>query len=322
MSTPEARISAFLESQGIDVPTRTFVTMVSNLYHAFESNSYDDGHTEILEAALYWKQILREIAPQLPPRFRVLDVGVGTGFASQQVLETFGSRVEWLVCLDLSPDMLYISREKLGTSGISYVCGSFDACHGEFDLVVTNALLHHLIDPPSFLKALRSLVRVNGFYVSGHEPHAPYYKNPVLQTWMRRYRMFRQIRKLAQPNRLLKRLKPIPSKSIEQLTNEALIKNGVIRKPLPPGAVSHLVDIHVPPASPNHLFWGEHGLDPKQISEEYLGNFEVRSLFTYSHIKDARVRMGWMWAKINDILAQRYPALGADFIMAAQRVSD
>jgi SAM-dependent methyltransferase len=255
----------------------------------------------------------------------VLDIGTGTGFAAGIVRDRLGDRLAELVCVDLSPDMLVECRTNVTASGRSgtrflFTCGPLEsiAMAPRFDLVITNALLHHLLDVPAFLTQLGQLLQPGGFYVAGHEPHAAYYRHPVLQRAMRLYRTTRRMARLFQPRRLARRIRltPVPP-SLEAQTNQALIAQGAIRRPLPPGAISRLVDIHVPPPDPADPFWGEPGLDPKRVAD--LAGLELAVVLTYSHIKDARSRMFWGWRRVSDMLAGRYPLAGADFILAARR---
>jgi ubiquinone/menaquinone biosynthesis C-methylase UbiE len=323
--TTEDRIDAYLGSHGVSQPARTFVPVVSNVYHRFESQVFDDVHKEIIETAGQWQAALERIAGQLPARMRVLDVGAGTGFATAQVLRVLGSRIYEVVCLDLSVDMLKKCRarvEKLTPNG-RFVVGQPECLlrgAEQFDLVVTSAMLHHLLDLPGFLGTIRQLVRPGGFYLAGHEPSHDFYATPELYRWTRWYRSWKRMRALVSAGRWVRRLRGRPgTPSLDRRTNEALMRMGVIREPLPPGVVSQLVDIHVPPSREGVPFWGEAGFKPEDICDSMLGGFSLEHLSTYPHVKDARERMGPVWRTIDRWLASRYPAAGANFWMAARR---
>jgi len=325
--TAEQRIAEFLAGEGIRTEsTRDFVEHVSNIYHGFEASTYDDSHGEINLATPYWQQALEVIVPQLPQQISVLDIGCGTGFASHQVLQKLHQRVQMLVCQDLSPKMVGLCRDKLKNEidhGY-YVSGEIASLLGgrqQFDLVVTNALLHHILDIPSFLRVLRQFVSPGGFYVAGHEPGASFYTNEVLRQWMQRYRLWKRSRRLWSPSFYKRRLGIKPSSpNLEQMTNQVLIEQKRLTKPLPAGAISRLVDIHVPPFDPQAPFWGERGFDPVTLCADYLEGFSLKVVITYSHIKDAGVQGSPFWRQIDRRLAHRYPESGADLIFVAQRV--
>lgn len=249
------KIKAFLSSEGIELEAEKFLTVVSNVYHRFEAEQYDVSHDEIVLGEKYWQSTLASIKELLPPKIRVLDIGCGTGFASEQVLNAYGSMVESIVCADLSPDMAKQCRTRLeGRIGDgAWLAGSIRCLRKapRFDLVITNAMLHHVVDLQELLTTVASLVKKGGFYVAGHEPGAAFYKSAELAAWTKRYRKYKKIKGMFSAGRWLRRLglQPVPM-DLDVETNRILLQMGLINRPLPRGAVSRLVDVHVPPSSP------------------------------------------------------------------------
>jgi ubiquinone/menaquinone biosynthesis C-methylase UbiE len=303
------------------------VTLVSNIYHGFESEQFDKAHPEITETSTIWKDCLCKIQDELPERPSVLDMGTGTGFASAQVLRFLGGRVARLVCQDLSLHMINKCRTRIqnSTSQAFFVCGEPECLLGAeeaFDLVVTSAVLHQIMDLRGFLDVVRRVIRPGGFYIAGQEPTKEFYENRQLYRWTQRYRKWRQLRRALSRDPYLRRLGiKSPPKSIESLTNETLLALGAITAPLPTGVIPQLVDIHVPPASGDRPFYGEFGLSPRKICQELLPDFELTSLITFPHIKDARLRMGPMWRSLDTVLSRKHPHAGANFFMIAKRQS-
>lgn len=212
----EARLDAYLRSQGIREPAQSCAAIVSNIWHAFESQQYDSVHTEITESAGRWYTCLSKISPALPGSLRVLDLGSGTGFASAQVLRVFGERISTLVCQDLSPDMLRkcVTRVRSLTTRAHFVAGPPHCLLGDrerFDLVITNSLLHHILDLRAFFQLVEQLVRPGGFYVAGHEPSQAFYATESLYRWTIRYRQWRRLRRALSPRALLRRLGALAS---------------------------------------------------------------------------------------------------------------
>jgi SAM-dependent methyltransferase len=317
-------IKAFLSSEGIELEADKFLTVVSNVYHRLEAEHYDASHDEILLGASYWQAILASIKGLLPPRIRVLDIGCGTGFASEQVLDAYGSMVESVVCADLSLDMVKQCRARLeGRIGEgAWLAGSIRCLRKapHFDLVITNAVLHHVVDLEEFLPTVGAFVKHGGFYVAGHEPGAAFYKSPLLTTWTNRYRKYKKISSIFSVGRWLRRLRlRAAPMDLDVETNKILREMGLINRPLPRGAVSRLVDVHVPPSAPSAPFWGERGLEPEELLRRYMGGFELESMTTYSHIKDTGVQRSILWRRLERALARRMPLEGADIIFAARR---
>ena len=135
------------------------------------------------------------------------------------------------------------------------------------------------------------------------------------------YRRYRRLKKLFVLGTYARRLAlakddPDPIR----LTNESLLKTRMIEVPHGPGVIRQLVDIHVPPASSTHPFWGHRGLSPHVLLEGTSNGFELCYTSTYPHIKEARSRLGPLWAALERRLARRYPNSGANFIMAVRRL--
>ena len=171
----ERRIQEYLDTIGVRMPASSFVRHVSNVYHRHEAALYDDAHDEIQETAASWSACLDHVARSLPRRVAVLDIGAGTGFASERILDCLGDRVDQLTCSDLSHDILRRCRARLVTLSprARYAVGSVECLSGgaeRFDLIATNSVLHHLIDFRSFFDAVRRLLRPGGVYIAGHEP--------------------------------------------------------------------------------------------------------------------------------------------------------
>jgi len=322
----EERITAYLHNIGITAPVRDLVRQVNNAYHRLESSSYDSIHAEIAETDVVWRRCLDRLEPLVPDSIQVLDLGAGTGFAAAQVLTRLGHKVRSVTCQDLSPEMLQACARKLqGLADrrrieLRFRVGPPEILTGSretYDLILTNAVLHHLLNLQPFFDTVRTLLAPGGVYVAGHEPSAEFYGNGSLYRWTRVYRRCRRIRRLFHWETYLRRTNLAPAmKGIEQRTSDELLRAGTISSALPPGVVRQLVDIHVPPASEHTPFWGEPGFSPHALRETYFPASEEVFLETYPHIKDARVRMGALWRRIDDILARKYPRCGANFIVA------
>ena len=114
------------------------------------------------------------LAESLVASGRVLDVGCGTG----KLLATMPARYE-KVGIDPSEHMLEAARER----GLDVQQASADALPFEdasFDLVMTHAVLHHVIDPAAVRRAVTEMCRVarpgGAVLIWDHNPLNPYWK--------------------------------------------------------------------------------------------------------------------------------------------------
>lgn len=325
----EPQIQAYLESLGVRGPAGQFIGRVSNFYHEAESAYYDQIHPELHDALAVWRASLTTITPELPDRIEVLDVGAGTGFATAAVVGALAPRIARVVCLDPSRAMLEQARRRLAgvTPAPVFVVGDIgclDDSAPRFDLIVTNSVLHHLPDIQTFLGSIRRLLRPRGFYVAGHEPSRDFFECPAVHRWTSVYRQWRRVRRLGSPAYWRRRSARGASTDLEAATNAALVRVGLIDRPLPPGVVRQMIDIHVPgaPGFGLGLGLGLPGLSRDDILSGELRGFQCRVSTSYSHIKDSRARMGPVWRVIDRWLARRYPMSGSNFLIAAQQPAE
>ncbi len=323
MSTERA-IQRYLDEAGIELDAERFVRLVSNLYHEAESQYYDHVHSELEDAAVIWRQSLNAISSRLPDKVRILDVGAGTGFASNIVLEFLGRRADLLVCLDPSAAMLQKARLRLSRHACptQFVAGDLSSIvggSGKFDLVLTNSVLHHIPDVDGFIRGLRRLLAPGGIYIAGHEPSRDFYAPGALYRWTQLYRRWRNVRRLFLAETYRRRLTSAPAaRPPEATVNEILLRRNVIKHALRPEIIRQLIDIHVPAAHSVDTSWGQQGLRSNEILTRNLTGFTCCFVRTYSHVKEARVRMGPFFRAVDTYLAQRHPLGGSNFLLAAQ----
>jgi ubiquinone/menaquinone biosynthesis C-methylase UbiE len=102
-----------------------------------------------------------------PRGWRVLDCGCGPGLVALELLK---GGVE-LVGVDLSHEMIERARKRCKPFGISatfHVGSVFDgsiAALGPFDGAISRFVLHHIQDPPTFIKRQAELIRPGGAVV-------------------------------------------------------------------------------------------------------------------------------------------------------------
>lgn len=112
--------------------------------------------------------ILKNIADDLEPSQRVLEIGTGTGIIPFAVC----GRVSSITGTDISPEMIGVAREKLARSGIGNIEFSVQDSYaleypdGHFDAVIASNILHLLVEP---VKAVGEALRVlnkNGILIA------------------------------------------------------------------------------------------------------------------------------------------------------------
>jgi 2-polyprenyl-3-methyl-5-hydroxy-6-metoxy-1,4-benzoquinol methylase len=156
------------------------VLLANQLFYKVEAADYDaKNHVQSRAIQKYYthlfeKHIFAATPDDVLQRWRVCDVGCGTGFLESLFADRFGS----CYSVDATPSMIRAARAKLSEKRICWALA--DAHHlpfpeQSFDLVCSNAVLHHVHDYYAVLSAMISLLKPGGQLFLGYEPNAiPY----------------------------------------------------------------------------------------------------------------------------------------------------
>jgi 2-polyprenyl-3-methyl-5-hydroxy-6-metoxy-1,4-benzoquinol methylase len=296
---------------GVRTSPLEFITEVSNAYHEIVAPHYDVLHREIVARVT---PLIQEFGSSISAWFagrslRVLDVGCGTGFASEALLQNRELSVSYLVCSDISPHMLDVCRAKLnGRSHVRFVQGDIEFLSREFppfDVIVTCSVIHHLPVLSSFFAHLKNLLVPGGAYMMLHEPSRRFYENPECLHLLQEYQSYTRLRaklRYFNPLRYLRkaiRLFTRPSGlCLESKTSELLVERKLISRPLTKGQVRQLVDIHVPPIHSDRFHIGSQGFDLGRLAGQYLPGFSLTKFRSY----------GFLGTEFEDVAAKRWQA--------------
>lgn len=158
----------------------TIIIETNKIFHKFDAKYYDTKHPEIFE---HLPLIYIEMCKLLPfdKKLRILDFGCGTGFEAIQLLNNL-KNIELLCCYDISDEMLNICKQKIKSNLIIFVNAVEKIPDDiEFNVLVTNSLLHHLPQPLETINHLNKFLSNDCFYIMGHEGSVRYYKNNDIQ---------------------------------------------------------------------------------------------------------------------------------------------
>lgn len=329
MNTTLDKIKASLQEQHIDRDVQEFIEVVSNIYHQYEASVYDASQISLSNSRWSWQMALNTIQPAFDKSIRLLDYGAGTGFATLQVLQSpLGASVKEVVCYDLSPAMIDICREKM--KPFSHIAFTFLsdidgrnklAEQKPFDLVVTNALLHHVLDVNALLQTVGKWVAPSGYYIAGHEPNYNFYINEVLVNATRKFQRYKRLRQRLTVRYWLHKTGIRKSfHDLVALTNQELMERKLITSPIPRTHLHKLVDIHVPFGISVDQPWGEIGFQDSRLVQWLGDDFSMMGIYTYSHIKDGLADHDMFWKKRLKLLREKYPNDGADALMIFKRM--
>jgi 2-polyprenyl-3-methyl-5-hydroxy-6-metoxy-1,4-benzoquinol methylase len=261
MSDPIATLQPIMEKHGVTCPVDEFHSAVNITFHEFESEVYDELHTDMWESlpeqfSLLADDCVRECGA-LPERFDMLDIGCGTGLASSCILKSsLGPRVTSLDLLDTSPRMLERARQKAASWKVPSrtIEGTVETLAGSgrnYGLIVTCSVLHHVPDLSAFVRSVRTLQNPGGVFLHIQDPNGDYLADPECKQRIARmqHRNTPGWLQRLEPGRVLGRIKRELTGQQGQdyisKTNRALIAKGVIRTPLTVHELFSITDIHV-----------------------------------------------------------------------------
>lgn len=157
------------------------------------SKTYDEKNKNLAPIAENMHFLIRLILKDLPPRARILCVGVGTG---AEILSLSGEYPGWsFVGVDPSAAMLEVGRERLEKAGIANRCEYIhgyvhDLPAGENFDAALSILVGHFVkreERLSFYRNMQERLKPGGYLVNteiSFDLNAPEYP-PMLENWTR-----------------------------------------------------------------------------------------------------------------------------------------
>ena len=280
-----AHIGEIMKGHGATCAPEEFHALVNVTFHKFESEVYDELHRDMWESLPEQFQLLVDDylrkAPESRDSLRVLDVGCGTGLASDCLLKTeLGRRIGSIDLLDTSPSMLYRASQRAKSWNRPFRCleGLLGSVRGPtlYDIVVSCSVLHHIPDIPAFLRTMQSLQAQNGIFIHMQDPNGDFLADPELNARMKKAdeELSPGTRRFT-PRRVFSRLyREITGKQRKDYivrTNRELLEKGIIKNRLSVPEIFSITDIHVHDG---------HGVSILQL-RELLPDYELISRRSY-----------------------------------------
>ena len=245
---------------GVQCSAVEFHAAVNVAFHRFESEHYDELHQDMWRSLPRQVHLLAEdcLAAGAPERIHMLDIGCGTGLATDSLLKSpLGARVESIDLLDTSAAMLSRAearRRGWGKPGEA-IEGLVESLAGRkrYNLIITSSVLHHVPDLASFLSAVTALQKdeSSALFLHLQDPNGDFMDDPQLvqrsassasarkaPEWLARLNPRRVV------SRLLREIKGEQGKDYISQTNQELIRAGYLRSALTTAEIFAITDIH------------------------------------------------------------------------------
>ena len=320
-----------LEQYGPTRPTAALVAELNRLYHEFEADNYESNHPEIfVQLPPLWHAMWTHAVGLLANRaekLRILDFGCGTGFEARRCLTEFRpDQVEQLVCYDPSKEMLHRCRQGLKGSPyrVEFVCdlGELREHASGFNVLLTNSVLHHMMNPIETIRDLARLLSVSAVWLCGHEPSRRFWENSECRELLRSYRSAQQLRRWVSPQRYARRLtrwarvRELP----EDYAARRALEQSIFERRPPARLISSLVDYHV--ISSERELNDKKGLDFENLQADFAGEWELAWRRSYSFLgPHYEGQAPELWRRRARKLAERFPDDGANCCLVWRRAA-
>src|ERR1035437_4717554 len=316
-------ICRIMARHGVRCGPEEFHHSINVLFHDLESEGYDEGHRDMWESLPRQFDLLvgdwLRCDPHAPQQIRLLDIGCGTGLASDCLLKTAaGDRIKTVDLLDTSPAMLQRASSRAAGWKASSTCheGLLDSLPpgNRYELIVTCSVLHHVPDLPAFLGAVRGLQAAGGVFLHLQDPNGDFLADPELRKRMAQAsrRPLPEWASRFAPGRIIGRIyRELTGKQGQDhlsKMNRALIEKGIVATPLSVHEIFSITDIHVQD--------GE-GISISSM-QSWLPDYECLSRRSYGFLGTLQSELPKRWRPVEeDLIARR--ALNGFHIAAAWR---
>jgi SAM-dependent methyltransferase len=258
MKNPGQSIIPLMTLKSALKDARCFHDAVNKTFHNIEAKYYDELHQDMwknlpLLFKLLTGDLVAKIGVHSPGPVKMLDIGCGTGLASDLVLQTaLADKITEVTLLDTSPVMLEyaLRRSEKWNRKIQVFEGEITG-HDQagFDLILISSVLHHIPDLDRFIHVVGSKLNKGGILLTIHDPlmeavSGPVYKNRVANC---RYSIAQQRKKIV--NRVYqaikRRIKLSNSPDFIGEANAVLLGDGIVHTPLTEVEIWSITDINV-----------------------------------------------------------------------------
>jgi SAM-dependent methyltransferase len=276
-----------LKSSLTDV--RHFHNKVNTIFHDYESRLYDDIHREMWASLPQQYQLtINDIQEFFKDRntLKLLDIGCGTGLATQMLLDTaVNNKISEIHLIDTSAEMLKkaANRSKNWNKIVKTTHGKIDDLTEMYDIIIISSVLHHIPDLNGFFEQVNNIHVTGGLIITIHDPSADaldstVYNKRCHELQQHRIQTDKTKKKLSLLRRAVNKIRRTlnPQDYIEKVNRE-LLKTNIINQPLTAPEIWSITDIHVESLP----YSASNGIS-KNFLEKVLQNYKLISYRTYA----------------------------------------
>lgn len=313
-------IPNWLAESGPRVPLESLIEEVNKIYHSFDAINYDSDHPEIhRQLPPIWTEMIARMPHSTS--WNILDLGCGTGFEANLLLNKLGDKVIALTAFDPSVEMMAICKKRLSRFSQVRYCSRIEEAHshGPFNLLLTNSLLHHLPNVAETIESLLPILSGDAVWLAGHEPSARFYRNSECLKLSNEYGLYRRNARWFGIGNYARKLRRLLRPNTLSATAHDAYRRGLFLKKPHPSEIAKIVDFHV--ASSADEADAGRGLDIEKMQAWLQRDWTLQWSRTYSFLGPFCATTPGRWRKRAHRLELQYPADGANFCMVWRRRS-
>lgn len=316
-----------IEKKGLVKDPAEFHSLVNIIFHDIEARYYDNIHREMWESLpAQYSLLADDILPHLRggSAMTLLDVGCGTGLATQLLLQTsLGKKISNVNLVDTSPKMLEkaVKRSRGWGKSTRAINSTIESLDGKYDLIIISSVLHHIPDLQVFLDNVSRLQESGGILITIQDPNGGVFENTIYKERVREYIDHQNSFKTGKSSldkrivNKIKRVLRMPT-YIDKINNK-LIQQGIINEALNEGELWSVTDIHVEdlPYSTGN------GISKEMLLRE-LHMYDLRSYRTYAFFGTLSANLDEQFRQKELLLSGMNDPLGRNFCSAWQKKFD
>lgn len=254
-----SKLLPLMKKKGCMLSPEQFQNKVNIVFHDHEAIHYDSMHSDMKNSLQQQIDLLISDLFKDPncikKKFKVLDIGCGTGLSTEYLLNSkLEPFIEHITLLDSSKKMLELAEKKAITWNKKFtLLNSYvSKIHGKFDLVLICSVLHHIPNLENFLKDVDNVMNPKGILIHLQDPNGDYMFDEVYKERVNLY--LEKRRSEPKRNKIIEFVpKPFRNylnrvlgrKNYIDLINDELIKDKIIKKRMTADEIWSVTDIHV-----------------------------------------------------------------------------
>jgi len=265
-------------------PMDELVVEMNRLFFDTNARLFEGKHPEIfVQMPPIWKRMLDRVLAHAQAPWSILDFGCGVGFCGDMALDNIPhDEIARLTSIDFAPKILEVCQERLSrrfTRG-DYHLDLSTVTGGDYNLLLTNAVLHHLYDMDLHLRELESRLAPGAWWVLGHEPSARFYRNRECLRVLELERQANRWNRFVRPSKYARRLNWLTYGDMNKRAAKRCVELGLFAKAPSHVVIDRIVDCGVA-NSVDEANVGR-GYDFEEMQERLKGRWSLEAVETYS----------------------------------------